>query len=151
MSLLGDQVVELFLWHHTVTISVCALDHLLKDWIVSQLSEVLGHFSQVLQSDVSWMFKFLPVLLGSKVMKTLWTSSLDSFSEGLVVIISKNSWNSICPLPSLSISAIIWYTAWAWASIPRELIATLSSTYVKNYPWGRPRLRDLCQKDRKPS
>lgn len=53
MSLLGDQVVELLLRHYTVAISVCALNHFLKNRIISQLPEVLGNFSQVLKSNVS--------------------------------------------------------------------------------------------------
>ena len=53
MSLLGDQVVELLLRHYTVAISVCALNHFLKNCIISQLPEVLGNFSQVLKSNVS--------------------------------------------------------------------------------------------------
>jgi hypothetical protein len=51
MSLLGDEVVELFFGDNAVSISVSPVDHVLQDCIVSQFSEVLGHFSELLQSD----------------------------------------------------------------------------------------------------
>lgn len=51
MGLLGDQVVELLLRNHAVSVSVSSLDHLLQDGIVSQFSQILGHLSQVLESD----------------------------------------------------------------------------------------------------
>ena len=51
MSLLGDQGVELFLWHNAVLVQIGTLNHLLEDIIVSELSQVLGHLSQVFQSN----------------------------------------------------------------------------------------------------
>lgn len=51
MSLLGDEVVELFFGNNAVSISVCPFDHVLEDCIVSKFSKVLGDFSEVLQGD----------------------------------------------------------------------------------------------------
>jgi hypothetical protein len=53
MGFLGDEVVELFLRHHTVSVSVGALDHLLEDGVVSELSKVLRHLPEVLEGDES--------------------------------------------------------------------------------------------------
>ncbi len=86
MSFLGDEVVEFFFWDNTVLVKISSFDHLLEDIIVSEFSEVLSNFSEVLKGDVSWVKQIVPVFCGSKVMKTLWTSSLDSLSDGLVVI-----------------------------------------------------------------
>jgi hypothetical protein len=107
MGLLGDEVVELILRNNTVSVRVRTLDHLLKDGVVSEFPEVLGDLAEVLKSNESWIGEGVPVLAESKVMKTLWTSSRVSFSEGRVVIMWKNSGNSIWPLPSESSSAII--------------------------------------------
>jgi hypothetical protein len=71
VGLLGDQIVELLLRNHTITVSVGSLDHLLKHSIVSKLTEVLGHLSQVLKSDESCISKPVPVFWESKVMNTL--------------------------------------------------------------------------------
>lgn len=71
VGLLGDQIVELLLRNHTITVSVGSLDHLLKDRIVSKLTQVLGHLSQVLKGDESCIRRVLPVFWESKVMKTL--------------------------------------------------------------------------------
>ncbi len=53
MGFLGDEVVELLLRHHTVSVSVSALDHLLQDCIVSKLAKVFCHLSEVLEGDES--------------------------------------------------------------------------------------------------
>ena len=53
MGLLGDEVVKLLFRDDTISISVSPLDHLLKDGIVGEFSEVLGHLSQVLECDES--------------------------------------------------------------------------------------------------
>jgi len=51
MGLLGDEVIELLLGNHTIAVSVTALDHLLKDCVVSKLSQILGHLSEFLKSN----------------------------------------------------------------------------------------------------
>ena len=51
MGLLGDQVVELLLRDHTVSVSVTALNHLLQNGIVGELSEILGDLPEVLEGD----------------------------------------------------------------------------------------------------
>ena len=127
VGLFGQQVVEFLFWHQTVVVEISSLDHFLEGVIVSELSQILCDSSEVFQGDETWIKATLPVFWLSKVTNTLWISSLDSLVDGLVVIILKNSSNSMSPLPSLSSSAIIWYTAWALASIPSELMATLSS------------------------
>ena len=50
-SLFGDEVVEFFLRDDTISIGISSLDHLLKDIVVSELSEVLGNFSEVLEGN----------------------------------------------------------------------------------------------------
>ena len=50
-SLFGDEVVEFFLRDNTITVSISSLDHFLKNSIVSQFSEVLGNFSEVLEGN----------------------------------------------------------------------------------------------------
>jgi len=86
MCLLGNQVVELFLGNNAISVSVTALDHLLQDGIVGEFSEIFGNFSEVLECDEALVTAAVPVFWTSKVMKTLWTSSRVSLSEGLVVI-----------------------------------------------------------------
>lgn len=108
MSLLGHKVVEFLFRDKAVVVKVSSLDHVLKSCIVGQFSHIFGNFSEVLECNKACIEENIPFFWESKVMKTLWTSSLDSLSLGLVVIIWKNSSKSICPLPSLSISAIIW-------------------------------------------
>ena len=51
MGLLGDQIVELLLRDHAVSVGVSSLDHLLQDSIVGQLSQILGNLSEILESD----------------------------------------------------------------------------------------------------
>ncbi len=86
MSLLGDQVVEFLLWNNTIVVKICSLNHLLKSIIVSKFSKVFSDFSQILKSNETYFNPYVPVFWESKVMKTLWTSSLVSLSAGLVVI-----------------------------------------------------------------
>jgi hypothetical protein len=57
MRLLGDQVVELLLGDNSVAVSVGPLDHLLKDAIVSQLSQVLSHLPEVLQRNEAGLLR----------------------------------------------------------------------------------------------
>jgi hypothetical protein len=52
-GLLGDEIVELLLGNHAVTVTVGSLDHLLQDGIVSKLAEVLRDLPQLLKSDES--------------------------------------------------------------------------------------------------
>jgi hypothetical protein len=87
MGLLGDEVVKLLLRNNTISVSISPLDHLLQDSIISQLAEILGDLSEVLQGNESCIAKSVPVFWESKVMKTLCTSSRVSLSEGRVVII----------------------------------------------------------------
>ena len=82
----GDEIVEFFFGNDTVAVGISSLDHLLEDGIVGQFSQVLGYFSQIFESDEACIRGELPVFWESKVMKTLWTSSLVSLSEGRVVI-----------------------------------------------------------------
>ena len=53
MGFLGDQVVEFFFGNNSVTVSIGSLDHFLENGIVSELSEILGNFSEIFQSDKS--------------------------------------------------------------------------------------------------
>ena len=86
MGLLGDEVVELFLRDNAISVSIGSLDHGLEDLVVSEFSEILGDLSEFLEADETCIRAYLPVFWTSKVMKTLWTSSLVSLSEGRVVI-----------------------------------------------------------------
>ena len=86
MGLLGYQVVEFFLWNNSIMVKICSLNHLLKRIIVSKFSKVLSDFSQILKSNETYFNSSIPVFWESKVMNTLWTSSLVSLSAGLVVI-----------------------------------------------------------------
>jgi hypothetical protein len=86
MCFLSDEGVKLFLRNNAVLVEVGSLDHLLEDSIVGQFTQVLGDLSQILESDEACVRHTLPVFWESKVMKTLWTSSRVSLSEGRVVI-----------------------------------------------------------------
>lgn len=87
MSLLGDEVIKLLLRNNTISVRICPLNHLLQDSIISQFPKIFSNLSQIFQSDESYIEERIPVFWESKVMKTLWTSSRDSLSEGRVVII----------------------------------------------------------------
>ncbi len=86
MGLLGDEIVELFLRNNAISVNVGTLDHSPKNLIVGEFSQILGDLSEFLEADETWIRAFIPVFWTSKVMKTLWTSSLLSLSEGRVVI-----------------------------------------------------------------
>ena len=51
MSFLGDEGIELLFGNNTVLVKIGSLDHLLKDGIVSELAEILGDLSEVLEGD----------------------------------------------------------------------------------------------------
>ncbi len=51
MCLFSDKIVELFLRNPIISVSVSPLDHLLKNVIVSKLSEILCYFPQILKSN----------------------------------------------------------------------------------------------------
>lgn len=53
MSLLGDEIVELFLRDNAVAVNVSTLDHGLQHLIVGELSQILGNLPQLLESDES--------------------------------------------------------------------------------------------------
>ena len=57
MGLLGDEVVKFFLRDHTISVGIGTFDHLLEDGVVSELSEVLGNLSEVLQGDETYIGK----------------------------------------------------------------------------------------------
>lgn len=86
MSLLGDKRVKLLLRNGSIAVQISPLDHLLKRIIISEFSEVLGDFPQILEFDEACIGVLVPVFWESKVMKTLWTSALVSLSLGRVVI-----------------------------------------------------------------
>ncbi|ETV90799.1 hypothetical protein H310_14468 [Aphanomyces invadans] len=69
----------------------------------------------------------LPVSSSSNSRNAFRISSRESFSLILDVIISKNSVKSIVPLPSLSMSDIIFLISSFLGSNPRARMATLSS------------------------
>lgn len=83
------------------------------------------------------LFKFFndtfPVLSSSKSLKAFRISSLGSLSLIFVVISSIKSANSITPFPSLSTSAISFFTSYFLGSKPSALMATLSS-FESMYP-----------------
>mmetsp|Transcript_20203 Transcript_20203/g.24493 ORF Transcript_20203/g.24493 Transcript_20203/m.24493 type:complete len:202 (-) Transcript_20203:109-714(-) len=82
-------------------------------------------------SSFATRFRFLnvifPVSSSSKSLNAFSISSLESFSPIFAVIISRNSVKSIVPLPSLSISEIIFLISSFLGSNPKALIATFSS------------------------
>jgi hypothetical protein len=49
--LLGDEIVELFFRNDSILVSVSSFDHLLKNVIVCELSEVLSHLTEVLKGN----------------------------------------------------------------------------------------------------
>jgi hypothetical protein len=53
MSLLGDEVVELFLRDNAISVSIGSLDHGLEDLVVGEFSQVLGDLSEFLEADES--------------------------------------------------------------------------------------------------
>lgn len=83
------------------------------------------------------LFKFFneifPVLSSSKSLNAFRISSLGSLSLIFVVISSMKSANSITPFPSLSTSAISFFTSYFLGSKPRALMATFSS-FESMYP-----------------
>ncbi len=83
------------------------------------------------------LFKFFneifPVLSSSNSLNAFRISSLGSLSLIFVVISSMKSANSITPFPSLSTSAISFFTSYFLGSKPRALMATLSS-FESMYP-----------------
>ncbi len=100
------------------------------------------------------LFKFLseifPVPSSSKSLNAFNISSLGSLSLILVVISSIKSANSMTPFPSLSTSAISFFTSYFLGSKPSALIATLS--YLASmYPWVKLKSYQQIQyrKDRK--
>lgn len=82
-------------------------------------------------SSLATLLRFLklilPVLSSSNSLKALRISSTGSLSLIFDVIISKKSWYSIYPEPSLSYSFIRFRTSCFLTSNPSALIATLSS------------------------
>lgn len=53
MSLLGDESVEFLFGDDTVSIDISSFDHFLQRIIIGEFSEILGNFSQILESDES--------------------------------------------------------------------------------------------------
>ena len=89
--------------------------------------------SSVMSSPRSWATRFnssklmAPSLSRSKSSKALSSSYQESFSLILVIIMSKNSWKSILPLPSLSKLPIKFLNSSFEGSKPRARRATFSS------------------------
>lgn len=80
-----------------------------------------------LATRLRFLKEILPELSSSNSLKALRISSLGSLSAILTVITSKKSQNSITPLPSLSMSAIILFTSSFLGSNPNARIATFNS------------------------
>ena len=57
MGFFGNEGVELFFWNNSVVIEVSSFNHFLKTIIVSQLSQIFGDFSQILQSNESSLLR----------------------------------------------------------------------------------------------
>jgi len=53
MGFLSDEGIKLFLRNNAVLVKIGSLNHLLQNGIVSQLSQILGHLSQILESNES--------------------------------------------------------------------------------------------------
>ena len=51
MGLLGDEIVELLLGNHTISVTVRTLDHFLEDSVISEFAQILGDLAQVLEGD----------------------------------------------------------------------------------------------------
>jgi len=99
---------------------------------LSASSIIYCNYSSAIVSPnyLATLFKFFneifPVLSSSKSLKAFKIYSLGSLSLILVVINSIKSANSITPFPSLSTSAISFFTSYFFGSKPKALIATLS-------------------------
>lgn len=51
MSFLGDEGIEFLFRNNTVLVKIGSLDHFLEDSIISEFTEILGNFSEVLEGD----------------------------------------------------------------------------------------------------
>ena len=51
MGFLSDEGIKLFLRNDAVLVQIGSFDHFLENSVVSQLSQVLGDFSEILQGD----------------------------------------------------------------------------------------------------
>lgn len=65
MRFLGDKVVKFLFRNKIVSISISSFDHILKDSIVSKFSQIFGNFSQILESNESYINLILPVFEAS--------------------------------------------------------------------------------------
>lgn len=57
MSLFGDKVVELFLRNHSISIGIGSVDHILKDSVISKLSQILSNFAEVFKGDIAGLLR----------------------------------------------------------------------------------------------
>lgn len=57
----GQKGVEFLLWDESILVEVGSFDHFLQGVVVSELSQILGDSSEVLQSDETWIKLDLPV------------------------------------------------------------------------------------------
>ena len=55
MSLFGDEGIEFLFGNNTVLVKIGSLDHLLKDSIISELTQILGNLSEVLEGDEAYV------------------------------------------------------------------------------------------------
>ena len=53
MCFLSDKGIKLFLRNNAVLVKIGSLDHLLKNSVVSQLSQIFGDLSEILKSNES--------------------------------------------------------------------------------------------------
>merc|ERR1712166_1685695 len=93
VALLLHDAVELVEVDLAITILVGLVDHVLKLLVIDSLSELLSHGARLRK-------EILLVESSSNMANTLTTSSRESFSPILPVIMPMNSLNSTLPLPS---------------------------------------------------
>lgn len=65
MGFLGDKVVKFLFRNTIVSISIGSFNHILKESIVSKFSQILSNFSQILESNESYINLILPVFEAS--------------------------------------------------------------------------------------
>ena len=71
VSFFGNEVVEFFLRNDTVKVKISTLDHLLKNDVISEFSQIFCNLSEVFKGNKAYLRTVVPVFWESKVMKTL--------------------------------------------------------------------------------
>lgn len=53
MGFLGDEGIEFLLGNNTILVKIGSLDHFLENSVISEFTEILGDFSEILESNES--------------------------------------------------------------------------------------------------